>query len=100
MRQEAWLKRKESNRVNDDGNFDTQQKALLTNICNEHDVPFELVAKLLEIETAARIALGAMASSSPKRHSSALEPLKSQVFRAFWIAAIMTNTGLFMRRIW
>lgn len=36
--------------VNDDGNFDSTQKALLTEICQEYDVPFDLMARLLEME--------------------------------------------------
>jgi len=34
----------------DDTHFDTGQKTLLENICAENDVPFDLVAKLLEAE--------------------------------------------------
>jgi DNA sulfur modification protein DndC len=36
--------------VDDDVHFDTDQKVLLENICNEYDVPFDLVAKMLEAE--------------------------------------------------
>lgn len=36
--------------VNDDGRFDAAQQVLLSSICQEHSVPFELVAKLLETE--------------------------------------------------
>ncbi|MBX7220554.1 MAG: DNA phosphorothioation system sulfurtransferase DndC [Blastocatellia bacterium] len=36
--------------TNDDGSFDAAQKGLLENICREYDVPFDLVAKLLEVE--------------------------------------------------
>ncbi|MEN3332040.1 MAG: sulfur modification protein DndC [Blastocatellia bacterium] len=36
--------------VDDDVHFDTDQKTLLANICNEYDVPFSLVAKMLEAE--------------------------------------------------
>lgn len=36
--------------VDDDARFDTDQKTLLANICNEYDVPFALVAKMLEAE--------------------------------------------------
>lgn len=34
----------------DDGHFNSDQKELLKNHCKEHDVPFDLVAKLLEAE--------------------------------------------------
>jgi DNA sulfur modification protein DndC len=34
----------------DDGQFSTDRKTLLSNICAEYDVPFDLVAKLLETE--------------------------------------------------
>ncbi|MGF1671745.1 MAG: DNA phosphorothioation system sulfurtransferase DndC [Balneolaceae bacterium] len=34
----------------DDGYFDSEQKRVLNNLCQEHDVPFELMAKLLEME--------------------------------------------------
>lgn len=36
--------------VDDDGGFDGTQKALLSGICHEYDVPLELVARLLEVE--------------------------------------------------
>jgi DNA sulfur modification protein DndC len=35
---------------NDDGFFDSKQKQILQNHCEEHDVPFELLSKLLEAE--------------------------------------------------
>ena len=34
----------------DDGAFDAEQKELLSSLCQEHDVPFDLVARLLEVE--------------------------------------------------
>jgi DNA sulfur modification protein DndC len=34
----------------DDGGFDDEQKALLESLCAEHAVPFNLVARLLEME--------------------------------------------------
>jgi DNA sulfur modification protein DndC len=34
----------------DDGEFGTDQKRLLSNICAEYDVPFDLLAKMLEVE--------------------------------------------------
>jgi DNA sulfur modification protein DndC len=37
-------------RRDDDTHFDSDQKTLLANICSEYDVPFPLVAKLLEAE--------------------------------------------------
>jgi DNA sulfur modification protein DndC len=36
--------------VDDDGGFDGEQKALLSGICHEYDVPLELVTRLLEVE--------------------------------------------------
>jgi DNA sulfur modification protein DndC len=36
--------------VDDDVHFDTDHKALLANICAEYDVPFDLIAKMLESE--------------------------------------------------
>lgn len=36
--------------VDDNTHFDSEQKTLLANVCNEYDVPFDLVAKLLEAE--------------------------------------------------
>lgn len=36
--------------VDDDGHFDGDHKALLSSICAEYEVPFELVAKMLEEE--------------------------------------------------
>ena len=36
--------------VNDDGRFDAAQQVLLSSVCQEHGVPFELVAELLETE--------------------------------------------------
>lgn len=36
--------------VNDDGSFDSEQKVLLENLCQEHNVPFDFIAQLLEIE--------------------------------------------------
>lgn len=36
--------------VDDDGAFDVDQKELLSSLCQEHDVPFDLVARLLEVE--------------------------------------------------
>lgn len=38
-----WLK-------DDDGGFDADQKKLLSGLCQEYDVPFDLVARLLEVE--------------------------------------------------
>ena len=38
-----WLK-------DDDGAFDSDQKELLSSLCREHDVPFDLVARMLEVE--------------------------------------------------
>ena len=40
-----------------------------------------------------------MADVSTIKHSSALEPLKSPTYRAFWTAAVVTNTGLFMQDV-
>lgn len=34
----------------DDGSFDGEQKTLLASLCKEYDVPFDLVARLLETE--------------------------------------------------
>jgi DNA sulfur modification protein DndC len=34
----------------DDGAFDADQKKLLSSLCQEYDVPFDLVARLLEVE--------------------------------------------------
>jgi DNA sulfur modification protein DndC len=34
----------------DDGTFDTDQKELLSSLCQEYEVPFNLVARLLEVE--------------------------------------------------
>jgi DNA sulfur modification protein DndC len=36
--------------IDDNGLFDSGQKGLLSSLCREHEVPFELVAKLLEKE--------------------------------------------------
>jgi len=36
--------------ADDDTPFDAEHKALLSSICREHDVPFELVARMLEAE--------------------------------------------------
>jgi len=36
--------------VDDDGYFDAYHKALLASICREYDVPFELIARMLEEE--------------------------------------------------
>lgn len=36
--------------IDDDAHFDTDHKKLLAGICNEYDVPFDLVAKMLEAE--------------------------------------------------
>ncbi len=36
--------------VDDDGHFGTDDKELLASICREYDVPFELVARMLEKE--------------------------------------------------
>lgn len=36
--------------TDDDGNFDASNKKLLENICVEYEVPFDLIAKLLEAE--------------------------------------------------
>lgn len=36
--------------MDDNGHFNTDDKSLLTNVCNEYDVPFDLVAKMLEVE--------------------------------------------------
>ena len=36
--------------VDDDSPFDSQHKSLLSNICKEYDVPFDLIARLLEAE--------------------------------------------------
>lgn len=36
--------------VDDDGGFTAEQKALLSSLCQEYGVPFELVARLLEAE--------------------------------------------------
>jgi len=40
--------------VDDDGYFDMDHKALLDSVCREHDVPFELIARMLEAERQAR----------------------------------------------
>ena len=34
----------------DDGSFDAEQKKLLSSLCQEYEVPFDLVARLLEVE--------------------------------------------------
>jgi len=34
----------------DDGTFDAEQKKLLSSLCQEYEVPFDLVARLLEVE--------------------------------------------------
>ena len=34
----------------DDGTFDSEQKELLASLCQEYEVPFNLVARLLEVE--------------------------------------------------
>jgi DNA sulfur modification protein DndC len=36
--------------IDDNGSFDANQKALLESLCKEEEVPFELLAKLLEAE--------------------------------------------------
>ncbi len=36
--------------MDDDGGFDSDQKALLSSLCQEHNLPFDLLAKLLEVE--------------------------------------------------
>ncbi len=36
--------------MDDNGHFNADDKSLLTNMCDEYDVPFDLVAKLLEVE--------------------------------------------------
>lgn len=36
--------------VNDDVTFDGEQKALLSSLCDDYAVPFDLVARLLEVE--------------------------------------------------
>lgn len=36
--------------IDDDGNFDSEQKQLLASLCQEQDIPFDLLARLLEIE--------------------------------------------------
>ncbi len=40
--------------ADDDGHFDADQKSLLSSICGEYDVPFNLVAKMLEAERSAQ----------------------------------------------
>lgn len=40
--------------VDDDGYFDVDHKALLGSICREYDVPFELIARMLETERQTR----------------------------------------------
>lgn len=39
--------------VDDDNPFDENHKALLSSLCKEHDVPFELIARMLEAERSA-----------------------------------------------
>src|SRR5260370_7147899 len=36
--------------MDDDGGFDSDQKALLSSLCQEHNLPFDLLAKLLEVD--------------------------------------------------
>jgi len=36
--------------LDDDGSFDSDQKALLSSLSQEHNLPFDLLAKLLEVE--------------------------------------------------
>jgi len=36
--------------VDDDDGFDSGQQALLSSLCKEHDLPFDLLARLLEVE--------------------------------------------------
>lgn len=36
--------------MNDDVTFDGEQKALLSSLCDDYAVPFDLVARLLEVE--------------------------------------------------
>lgn len=36
--------------IDDDGAFDTEQKALLSSLCQEYNIPFDLLARLLEVE--------------------------------------------------
>ena len=40
--------------VDDDGHFDADHRMLLANICEEYDVPLELVARMLEAERQSR----------------------------------------------
>ena len=36
--------------VDDDNTFDSSQKELLSSLCQEHNIPFDLLARLLEVE--------------------------------------------------
>lgn len=73
--------------VDDDAHFDTDHKALLASICNEYDVPFDLVAKMLEAE---RRSAG-MARRAGIQKS--LEAVLSQEWRSE--EEILTERGLF-----
>lgn len=37
-------------RIDDNSHFDSEQKTLLSQLCEQHDLPFDLVARLLEAE--------------------------------------------------
>lgn len=43
--------------------------------------------------------LVAMLQTKEKHHTSALEPLKVATFRAIWLSALCTNTGLFIQDV-
>lgn len=45
------------------------------------------------------VAIGAPVHSKDRPHTSAMEPLKVAAFRAIWLSALCTNTGLFIQDI-
>ncbi len=58
--------------VDDDNTFDSEQKELLSSLCQEHNLPFDLIARLLEVERQ---------STGMTRRASAFKALNSVLNR-------------------
>ncbi len=79
--------------IDDDGMFDTDQKELLSSLCQEYDVPFDLVARMLEVERQstgmtrrARVqrALQAVLSQEWESESDIMEAAKERQKERVW----------------
>lgn len=84
--------------IDDDGGFDVDQKDLLLSLCKEHDIPFDLVARLLEVErqstgmtrrAGVQKALQAVLNREWESESDIIDAAKEREKENTWLARMM-----------